>query len=200
MLLHDPVFAIFLAAGTLATIVYLSYETLLPISLVQSHGVSLASWGVLLTFNPIVVVLCQIRLTERVRRVPEFVRLALGVVAMGTPFLLVAVSTALPLLILMLLLFVLGEMLWGPPAQGLVARLAPEDMRGAYFGASGATWPAALALGPLIGLQVRGAFGDTAMWVAIAIIGGLAIGLYGIAARFAGRGASRAGRPAPPRI
>jgi MFS family permease len=121
-------------------------------------------------------------------------------VAMGTPFLLVAVSTALPLLILMLLLFVLGEMLWGPPAQGLVARLAPEDMRGAYFGASGATWPAALALGPLIGLQVRGAFGDTAMWIAIAIIGGLAIVLYGVAARFAGRGASRAGHPAPPRI
>ena len=106
---------------------------------------------------------------------------------MGTPFLFVAVSTALPLLILLLLLFVLGEMLWGPPSQGLIARLAPDDMRGAYFGASSAMIPAAFALGPLIGLQVRSAFGDTAMWCSVAITGALAIALYAVAVRLAGR-------------
>jgi predicted MFS family arabinose efflux permease len=186
-LLRDPSFALLLAAGTLATMVYISYETLLPISLVQSHGVAPAAWGVLLAINPIVVVLFQIRLTARVGRVSEFIRLAVGIAAMGLPFLLVTVSTALPLLVLMLLLFVLGEMLWGPPSQSLIARLAPEDMRGAYFGASSAMWPTAFALGPLLGLQVRAALGDTAMWCSIAIIGALAIVLYAAAERVAGR-------------
>jgi predicted MFS family arabinose efflux permease len=190
-LIRDPSFAFLLAAGTLATMVYLSYETLLPISLVQGHGVAPAAWGILLAINPIVVVLCQIRLTSRVKGVSEFTRLAVGIVAMGTPFLFVAVSTALPLLVLMLLLFVLGEMLWGPPSQGLIARLAPDDMRGAYFGASSAMWPAAFALGPFIGLQIRGAFGDTAMWCSIAIIAALAIALYAIAVRLAGRSAKQ---------
>ena len=32
-------------------------------------------------------------------------------------------------------------------------------------------WPTAFALGPLLGLQVRSAFGDTAMWFSVAIIG-----------------------------
>ncbi len=192
---RDPAFAVVLAAGTLAAIVYLSYETLLPISLVQSHGLAPAAWGVLLSINPIVVVLFQIRLTASVGFASEFTRLAIGIVAMGTPFLLVAVSTALPLLILMLLLFVLGEMLWAPPAQGLIARMAPDDMRGAYLGASGAMWPAAFALGPLIGLQVRSALGDTAMWVAIGLIGLVAILLYAIATTIVGR--SVPGRPAP---
>jgi predicted MFS family arabinose efflux permease len=186
LVLRDPSFAILLAAGTLATMVYLSYETLLPISLVQSHGVEPAAWGILLALNPVVVVLCQIRLTARVSKVSEFTRLTVGIAAMGLPFLLVSVSTALPLLVLMLLLFVLGEMLWGPPSQGLIARLAPDDMRGAYFGASSAMWPAAFALGPLIGLQVRGAFGDTAMWCSVAVTGALAIALYGVAVRLAG--------------
>ena len=186
-LIRDPSFAFLLAAGTLATMVYLSYETLLPISLVQSHGVEPAAWGILLAINPVVVVLCQIRLTSRVKGVSEFTRLAVGILAMGLPFLFVAVSTALPLLILMLLLFVLGEMLWGPPSQGLIARLAPDDMRGAYFGASSAMWPAAFALGPFIGLQIRGAFGDTAMWCSVAITAGLAIVFYAIAVRLAGR-------------
>ena len=169
--------------------VYLSYETLLPISLVQSHGLAPAAWGVLLAINPIVVVLFQIRVTASAGRLHEFARLAVGVAAMATPFLLVSVSTALPLLILMLLLFVLGEMLWAPPAQGLIARMAPDDMRGAYIGASSAMWPAAFALGPLIGLQVRSALGDTAMWCSVAIIGALAIALYGVAERLAGRSA-----------
>ena len=188
-LLRDPAFVSLLAAGTLASMVYLSYEILLPISLVQSHGVAPAAWGILLAINPIVVVLCQIRLTSRVSGVGEFTRIAVGIAAMGTPFLFVAVSTALPLLILLLLLFVLGEMLWGPPSQGLIARLAPDDMRGAYFGASSAMIPAAFALGPLIGLQVRSAFGDTAMWCSVAITGALAIALYAVAVRLAGRSA-----------
>jgi predicted MFS family arabinose efflux permease len=195
VLARDPAFAVVLAAGTLAAIVYLSYETLLPISLVQSHGLAPAAWGVLLSINPIVVVLFQIRLTASVGFASEFTRLAIGIVAMGTPFLLVSVSTALPLLILMLLLFVLGEMLWAPPAQGLIARMAPDDMRGAYLGASGAMWPAAFALGPLIGLQVRSALGDAAMWVAIGLIGLVAILLYAIATTIVGRSVRE--RPAP---
>ncbi len=198
VLARDRAFAAVLAAGTLAAIVYLSYETLLPISLVQSHGLAPAAWGVLLAINPIVVVLFQLRLTGRVSKRNEFTRLAVGVAAMGLPFLLVSVSTALPLLVVLLLIFVLGEMLWAPLSQNLIARIAPDDMRGAYLGAGGAMWPAAFALGPLIGLQVRSAFGDTAMWVAVAIAGACAIALYAVATRLAGRGAAYTGRPAPP--
>jgi predicted MFS family arabinose efflux permease len=195
VLLRDPGFALLMAAGTLAAMVYLSYETLLPISLVQSHGVAPSVWGILLALNPIVVVLCQIRLTARVGRVPELARIVVGIAAMGLPFLLVEVSTAVPLLVLMLLLFVLGEMLWGPPSQSLIARLAPDEMRGAYFGASSAMWPAAFALGPFLGLQVRGALGDTAMWCSIAITGAIASALYATVAQIARRDAGSARRP-----
>jgi predicted MFS family arabinose efflux permease len=198
VLLRDPAFAVLLGAGTLAAMTYVSYETLLPISLVQSHGVAPAAWGILLSINPILVVLFQMRLTARLGGTGEFARLAVGVAAMATPFLLLSVSAALPLLILMLVLFVLGEMLGVPPSQGLIARLAPEEKRGAYLGASGATWPAAFALGPLVGLQVRGALGDSAMWCAVAIIGGLAIVLYAIAERISGRGTESSRRPVPP--
>jgi MFS family permease len=198
VLIRDRSFAAVLVAGTFAAIVYLSYETLLPISLVQSHGLEPAAWGVLLAINPIVVVLFQIRLTARVGRLNELTRLSVGVAAMGTPFLLVTVSAAIPLVIVLLLIFVLGEMLWAPPSQALIARIAPDDLRGAYLGAGGAMWPAAFALGPLIGLQVRSAFGDTAMWIAIAIAGLIAIALYAVATRLAGRSIQMTARSAPP--
>jgi MFS family permease len=198
VLARDRSFTLVLAASTLAAMVYVSYETLLPISLVQGHGLAPAAWGVLLAINPVIVVLFQLRLSAKVGHVRELARIAVGVAAMGAPFLLVTASSALPLVILMLLLFVLGEMLWVPPSQGLIARLAPEEMRGAYIGASSATWPVALALTPFAGLQIRSSYGDTVMWCAVAVVAASAIGFYAVAERLAGRDAVTSRHPAPP--
>ena len=52
---------------------------------------------------------------------------------MGLPFLFLAVSSALPFVALLVVIFVLGEMLWVPSAQTVVAGLAPAEIRGAYM-------------------------------------------------------------------
>lgn len=88
---------------------------------------------------------------------------------MGYPFLLFSGSSAIPLIVLVLILFVLGEMLWVPTSQSIVAGLAPADVRGAYMGAFGGTAAMGFALAPFLGLQVRGSHGDTAMWFAFAV-------------------------------
>ena len=73
----------------------------------------------------------------------------------------------------MIAVFVLGEMLWVPTSQSVVAALAPEDVRGAYMGAFGSTAAAGFALAPFFGLQVRDTFGDDAMWgMFAALLGG----------------------------
>ena len=79
-------------------------------------------------------------------------------------------SSLLPVIVLILVLFVIGEMLWVPVSQSAVAGLAPEDLRGAYMGAFGGTAAMGFALAPFMGLQVRGAAGDTAMWAAFAAV------------------------------
>ena len=60
------------------------------------------------------------------------------------------------------MIFVIGEMLWVPTSQAVVAALAPQDIRGAYMGAFGSAPAIGFALAPLIGLQVRNSFGDDA--------------------------------------
>ena len=74
---------------------------------------------------------------------------------MGLPFLLLGVSSAIPLIVFVLVLFVIGEMLWVPTSQAVVAGLAPDDLRGAYMGAFGGTAAMGFALAPFLGLQVR---------------------------------------------
>ena len=167
---RDRLFLLFLASSLFAWLVYVAYETVLPVSLVDTHGLEPAAWGLLLVINPLFVTLFQLRLTRRVERISAAPKLVAAMLLMGLPFLLFGLSSAIPVIVLVIVLFVVGEMLWVPTSQAVVAGLAPDDLRGAYMGAFGSMAAAAFALAPFTGLQVRGAYGDDAMWAMFASI------------------------------
>jgi len=100
---------------------------------------------------------------------------------MGVPFLLLNWNGSVPVIVLVIFLFVIGEMLWVPTSQAVVAALAPADIRGAYMGVFGGTWSVGWALTPFLGLQVRSAYGDATMWMCVAAVGVVA-GILGLAA------------------
>ena len=110
---------------------------------------------------------------------------------MGVPFLLLNVNGSVPVIALVIVLFVIGEMLWVPTSQAVVAALAPADIRGAYMGAFGGTWSVGWAATPFLGLQVRSAYGDATMWVCVAAVGVVA----GILGLVAARGHDARARP-----
>ena len=87
---------------------------------------------------------------------------------MGLPFLLLVVDDAVAVVALLVVVFVIGEMLWVPTSQAVVAAFAPADIRGAYMGVFGGSSQIAWALTPFLGLQVRSAYGDAAMWAGVA--------------------------------
>jgi predicted MFS family arabinose efflux permease len=194
VILRDRPFLLFMASSVLATMTYIAFETLLPISVATAHGVSPATWGFVVIVNPIFVTLLQLRLTQAVAGVPAALKLGVAMPLMGVPFLLLDVASGLGVVLLVVVLFVIGEMLWVPTSQTVVAAMAPADIRGAYMGVFGSTWSVGWALTPFLGLQVRGAYGDSAMWVCVAAVGVLA-GIFGLlAAR--GRSTSAVASPA----
>jgi MFS family permease len=89
---------------------------------------------------------------------------------MGLPFLLLTVSAAVPVVLFVIAVFVVGEMLWVPTSQSIVAGLAPADLRGAYMGAFGSTGAVGFALAPFFGLQTGEHYGDVAMWGLFAVL------------------------------
>ena len=114
VIVHDRTFLVFMLASVFAWVVYVAYETVLPISLVESHGVPTWAWGFLLVVNPILVTFFQLRLTRRVTGVPAARRWVVAMLLMGLPFLFLGVSSLLPVILVVLVLFVIGEMLWVP--------------------------------------------------------------------------------------
>jgi predicted MFS family arabinose efflux permease len=181
VILRDRPFLVFMASSALATMTYIAFEVLLPISASTSHGVSPAAWGFIVIVNPIFVTLLQLRLTRLVARVPAALKLGVAMPLMGVPFLLLNVASGVLIVLAVVVLFVVGEMLWVPTSQAVVAGLAPADIRGAYMGVFGSTWSAGWALTPFLGLQVRHAYGDATMWTCVAALGVLA-GILGLLA------------------
>ena len=156
ILCHPLSLALFVAIA-LSWVVYNSFELLLPISLTQSHDIDRSTWGFLLALNPLLVALFQLRITRRLAHVPVGPKLGAGMLLMGLPFLLLDVSASLAVIAFCIVVFVVGEMLWVPASQAIVAGSAPADSRGAYIGAFGAAYGIGNGVAPLIGLQVRDA-------------------------------------------
>jgi predicted MFS family arabinose efflux permease len=196
VILGDRPFLLFLLSGMLAWLVYVAYEVVLPVSLTTEHDVPPEIWGLLVIVNPALVTLFQLRLTRAVADVPPAVKLAIAMPLMGVPFLLLSVSAAVPLVALMIVLFVIGEMLWVPTSQSVVAGLAPADVRGAYMGAFGSGAAAGFALAPFFGLTIGDKYGDSATWMFFAIVS-VAAAIFGaIAARGVATSPESEGLPA----
>ena len=187
VILADKPFLLFLGSAIFAWLVYVAYEIVLPVSLVDGFGYDASAWGFLVWINPLLVTLFQLRLTRRTAGVAPAPKLVAALLVMGLPFALLAWSQSIVAVVVVVVVFVIGEMLWVPTSQAVVADLAPADIRGAYMGAFGSAPAIGFALSPLIGLQVRNSFGDDATWLMFAALGVVAAVLGGLALAGVGR-------------
>jgi MFS family permease len=191
VIVRDQRFLLFLGSAVFAWLTYVAYEVVLPVSLVDGYGYEPSAWGFLVWVNPLLVTLLQVRLTRLTAPIAPAPKLVLALLVMGLPYLLFVWTNALWAILFVIIVFVIGEMLWVPTSQAVVADLAPKDIRGAYMGAFGSAPAIGFALAPLIGLQVRNSFGDEATWGMFAGIGVVAAVLGGLALAGLGRRAQR---------
>ena len=180
-ILADRAFLLFLGSAVFAWLVYVAYEVVLPVSLVDGFGYEPAAWGFIVWINPLLVTLFQVRLTRATAGFPSAPKLVVALLVMGLPYLLLVASHSVLAVVTVVVVFVVGEMLWVPTSQAVVAELAPQDLRGAYMGAFGSAPAIGFALAPLIGLQMRNSFGDDATWTLFACLGVVAAVLGGLA-------------------
>ena len=181
VILHDRRFLLFLGSAVFAWLTYVAYEIVLPVSIVDGYGYEPSAWGFLVWVNPLLVTLFQVRLTRFAAPVAPAPKLVLAMLIMGLPYLLLVWTHTLAAIVFVVVVFVIGEMLWVPTSQAVVADLAPADIRGAYMGAFGSAPAIGFAIAPLIGLQMRNSFGDEATWAMFAGIGVVAAVLGGLA-------------------
>lgn len=136
-------------------------------------GFSDAVYGGLLSLNGVLVVLFELPLTRWSRRLPPRSAMAAGYVLMGAGLAVNAAGTGLNGLVIGMVIFTMGEMLYAPVAGAYIAGLAPARMRGRYMGAWGLSNSLSLMIAPTAGLALYGR-NPEALWICCGILGLLA--------------------------
>lgn len=171
VLLRDGPALVLVVVGTLYSVVYFQAYSALPLVMAR-QGISPAVYGLVLAVNGVVICLVQplvVRWVERYR--PERVY-ALGMVVLGAGFAATALARTPWQHAGAVTGWTLGEIAVAGVVGALLARRAPEALRGRYLSLAGLTFAAGAAFGPAVGTRVLDLFGATVLWAGC---GGLAL-------------------------
>jgi MFS family permease len=172
--LRDRFYLSFIFAGILVMLVYMQMNTTLPVYLRDVHQISERGYGILLSLNAGMVVLFQFFTTRKVDHRPPMLMMALGTAFYVVGFSMYGFTSVYPMFLLAMVIITIGEMIIAPVAQALVARMAPEDMRGRYMAIYGYTYTVASMTGPFIAGLVMDHFDPRILWYFAGIVGILA--------------------------
>ncbi|HTT70623.1 MAG TPA: MFS transporter [Anaeromyxobacteraceae bacterium] len=167
--LADRAFLAFLAAIFPFALVFFQVGATLPIDMAR-HGLSPATYGVVLSVNTALIVVLQPFAPRLLGRLSYPHALALSSALVGLGFGAYALCGSPLGFALATAVWSLGEIGYAPSASAYTALLAPPELRGRYAGAFALAVGFAGALAPLLGTSVFEALGDRALF-------GLCLGL-----------------------
>jgi MFS family permease len=173
--LHDKVYVAFLAVSALMNLVYIQMYTTLSVYLFDVHDVPANGYGYLMSMNAVIVVMYQIWLTRRLRPYRALPLMAAGTVLYAIGFTMYGFVSAYVLFAIAMVAITFGEMIVIPTSSALVARLAPEDMRGRYMAIFGASWVISAMLGPSGGGYLLDNYNPNLVWYLCGILSAVAI-------------------------
>jgi MFS family permease len=140
---------------------------------VTSWGISKETYGLLMSLNGVLIILFELPLTMRTKRLPQRATMAVGYLLIGFGFMLNAWALKLPMMVLVVVIFTIGEMIAMPLASAFIVGGVPPDMRGRYMGVYGLIWALALTIGPDTGVRLH-AGSPLLLWGACGVLGVIA--------------------------
>jgi MFS family permease len=172
----DSLFMSFLLVSIFMVIVSTQLNSTLSVYLRDEHGLTAREFGYLLSLNAALVVIFQISIARRISKWPAMLMMAFGTLLYAIGFSLYGFVNSIVFFILAMVIITVGEMIVTPVAQTLVARLAPEDMRGRYMAVFGFSWSIPFAIGPLLAGLIMDNLNPDWVWYAAGLVGLIAVG------------------------
>jgi MFS family permease len=171
----DIPFVAFVLVNIMMTLVYMNMNTTLGVFLRDSHGITEAGYGYLISMNAIMVVLFQFWIARKLEKYKPLLMMAFGTALYAIGFALYGFVSTYILFALAMVIITIGEMVVTPFQQSLVAGFAPEAMRGRYMAIAGLSWGIAFAAGPYLAGLIIDNLNPNLLWIACGILGTLAM-------------------------
>lgn len=162
----------FLIALIPVEIVFFQHIGALPLFIVTELGYSNAVFGMLTAVNTVLIIFIEVPLNDAMRNWEDWKSIGLGALLSGVGFGLMAFTHTIPPIVLLIVIWTFGEMIFFPSAGEYVAKIAPAKQRGEYMGYFQMSFSFSFMVGPWLGAEALELFGPFYLW-----LGCLAFGL-----------------------
>ncbi|GAB2701354.1 MDR family MFS transporter [Paenibacillus thermoaerophilus] len=163
----DAALRLYLAGGLLVAVGYSQMTATLSQHLDRSFASGASLFALLMSVNAVTVVLSQMPLSRWAERRSPIAALQVGVVLYAFGSAGFALADSWPSMIAAMVVFTWGEVLTFPAGAWFIDRLAPEHMRGSYFGAQTLT-SLGHFIGPWVGGLMLAEYGGRILFLAMA--------------------------------
>ena len=174
----DAIFMSFIGVSILMVLVYFQMNSTLSVYLRDIHQISLQQFGAIVSINAAMVVGMQFWISRRLAGQQPVIMMALGMGFYAVGFAMygfIGGSFVFALAIVAMVIITIGEMIIAPFQQVVVAKLAPEQMRGRYMAIYGMSWGIPVAIAPLLAGVVMDNYDPRWVWWGVGIIGLVAV-------------------------
>ena len=168
---RNGVFMAFFGIAILMKLVYRQMGTTLPVFLHDVHGVSPEGYGWLLSLNAGMVVIFQFMVTRKTSKFKPMKVMAAGTFLYAIGFAMYGFFSTSLFFFIAMAIITIGEMFISPIGQSMVARFAPEDMRGRYMAFYGFSWTIPSLFGPLAAGLIMDNYDPNLVWYLAGVIG-----------------------------
>ena len=163
---RDRPFLAFLVLVVGWGVVFMQIWSTLPLYWRLHYGLGEGAIGLLLAFNPAIIVLFEMVLLHAIEHLNPLRVVAVGTALLGLGFAATPLGRGAAYAFATVAVWTLGEMLSLPLTNAVAGHRAPASQSGAYMGAYTLAFSIALVLGPTTGTAVFQAFGGDVLWLA----------------------------------
>ena len=168
---QNGVFMAFFGIAILMKLVSRQMGTTLSVFLYDVHAVPPQGYGWILSLNAAMVVLFQFMITRKTSKYKPMKVMAVGTLLYAIGFAMYGFVSTMLFFFVAMAIITIGEMFISPIGQSMVARFAPEDMRGRYMAFYGFSWTIPSLFGPLAAGLIMDNYDPNLVWYLAGIIG-----------------------------
>jgi MFS family permease len=166
----DGAFIGFIVVSALMLLVYQQMYNTLSVFLRDVHQIPTTQYGYMLSASAILVVLTQFWVTSQTKKYAPMLMMAFGCAFYVVGFGMIGFIHAFWMFVVSILIITIGEMIVVPVSQALVAKFAPEEMRGRYMAVSSVSWSIPSTVGPAAAGLILDNYNPNWVWYAGGII------------------------------
>jgi MFS family permease len=169
--LKDRPYVYFLIALLPIIITFFQHISTMPLYMVQDLKLSPAKYGLSFTFNTILVILFEVPLNIYTSHWSFRRSLSLGSMLIALGFGSMVLATDFLTVLLTVVIWTFGEMIFLPGCAAYVAEIAPPNRQGQYMGFYTMAFSVAFTIGPWLGTALMEKYSAPVMWIVMLVLG-----------------------------